>query len=65
VNRDGFFSALSEDMAHANALRAHLIDGVDMADPEAVAARRRALLFSGGLMVIVILGGYCVLRRRG
>lgn len=64
MNHDGFFSALSEDMAHANALRAHLVDGVDMADPEAVKAHKRALLFSSGLIVLAIVGSYCVIRRR-
>ena len=54
-----------EAMATANAMRAHLIDGVGMDDAEAKAAHKRALLFSSGLVVIVILGGYCVLRRRG
>jgi hypothetical protein len=54
-----------EDMATANAMRAHLLDGVDMADADAREAHKRALLFSGGLIVIVILGGYCVLRCRG
>lgn len=64
MNRSGFFNALSEDMAHANAMRAHLIDGVDMADPEAVKAHKRALLFSGGLIAVIILGGYLVIHRR-
>jgi hypothetical protein len=55
-----------EDMATANAIRAHLIDGVGMADPEAEKAHKRALLLSSGLVVIVILGGYYYgFRRRG